>query len=102
MNELDAWVAAAIGELGLQPGDVRPTAVLDVARDVAHQVLRPAAPLTTYLVGVAVGRGTDPADAVARISALAHAWSARPAAEPAQAADPGGAAGKSVADPPTQ
>ena len=31
--------------------------VLDLARDAAHQVERPAAPLTTFLVGVAVGRG---------------------------------------------
>jgi hypothetical protein len=47
---------------------------LDVARDVAHQVARPAAPLTTYLLGVAVGRGADPTEAAARITALADQW----------------------------
>ena len=31
--------------------------VLDLARDAAHEIERPAAPLTTFLVGVAVGRG---------------------------------------------
>ena len=31
--------------------------LLDLARDAAHEVERPAAPLTTFLVGVAVGRG---------------------------------------------
>ena len=31
--------------------------VLDLARDAAHRIERPAAPLTTFLVGVAVGRG---------------------------------------------
>ncbi len=74
MNELDAWVAAAAAELGLEPGEVRAKLVLDVARDVAHQVLRPGAPVTTYLLGLAVGRGADPADAAARISALAKDW----------------------------
>ena len=74
MNELDAWLAAASAELGLQPGDVPAKVVLDVARDVAHQVLRPGAPVTAYLLGVAVGRGADPADAAARISDLARSW----------------------------
>lgn len=74
MNQLDSWVVAAAGELGLEPADVRTGEVLDVARDVAHQVLRPGAPVTAYLMGLAVGRGADPADVAARISALAHGW----------------------------
>ena len=74
MNELDAWIAAAAGELGLAPGEARAKQVLDVARDVAHQVLRPGAPVTAYLMGLAVGRGADPADVAARISALAQDW----------------------------
>jgi Domain of unknown function (DUF6457) len=74
VNELDKWVAAASAELGLQAGDVSVDVVLDVARDVAHQVLRPGAPVTAYLLGLAVGRGADPAEAAARISALALAW----------------------------
>jgi hypothetical protein len=77
MNELDRWIAAAATELGLEPGDVQPDVVLNVARDVAHQVLRPGAPLTAYLMGVAVGRGADPADVAARISTLALAWPGR-------------------------
>jgi hypothetical protein len=82
MSDLDVWVAAAADELGLRPGDVQSKAVLDIAREVAHQVLRPAAPLTAYLMGVAVGRGIDPADAAARISALALAWPEREAPKP--------------------
>ena len=77
MNELDRWVEAACGELGLTPADVEAKTLLDVARDVAHRVLRPGAPITAYLMGIAVGRGADPADAAARISALALAWPAR-------------------------
>ena len=78
MNELEAWVAGASAELGLRPEDVPTKVVLDVARDVAHQVLRPAAPVTAYLLGVAVGRGADPADVAARISDLARNWPGDP------------------------
>ncbi|MFI5495511.1 DUF6457 domain-containing protein [Actinoplanes sp. NPDC051859] len=48
--------------------------VLDVARDVAHNVVRPGAPISAYLMGIAVGRGADPADVAARLSALAKNW----------------------------
>jgi hypothetical protein len=37
--------------------------VLDLARDAAHGIARPAAPITTFLVGLAAGR--DGADAAA-------------------------------------
>jgi len=77
MNEMDAWVAAAVQELGLESGDVQTKRILDVARDVAHQVLRPGAPVTAYLMGVAVGRGADPGDVAERISALAADWETR-------------------------
>jgi hypothetical protein len=77
VNELDAWIEAASAELGLAPGDVMAKEVLDVARDVAHQVLRPGAPVSAYLMGVAVGRGAEPSDVAARLSALALAWPAR-------------------------
>ena len=74
MNELDAWVEAAALELGLDPGVIEPKQVLDVARDVAHQVIRPGAPVTAYLMGIAVGRGADPADVAGRLQALALGW----------------------------
>ena len=79
MNELDAWVAAAATELGLEPGDVPVKPVLDVARDVAHGVLRPGAPVTTYLMGVAVGRGADPLEVAKRLGEMAGAWQQRDA-----------------------
>ncbi|MCB8916067.1 MAG: molybdopterin-guanine dinucleotide biosynthesis protein [Thermoleophilales bacterium] len=34
-------------------------AVLDLTRDVAHDVARPAAPLTTFALGLALGRLPD-------------------------------------------
>ena len=68
---LDEWLAEAAGSLGLDPATVDKRLVLDLARDVAHAVERPAAPLTAYLLGVAVGRGADPAAAAEALSALA-------------------------------
>ena len=57
MNTLDEWAETACRELGLDPASLDVKLVLDLARDVAHGVARPAAPLTAYLLGVAVGQG---------------------------------------------
>jgi Domain of unknown function (DUF6457) len=74
MGELDDWLAEVAVALGVPADAVRRDMVLDVTRDVAHGVARPAAPLTAYLIGVAVGRGTDPAVAVATVTRMAHDW----------------------------
>lgn len=73
---LDEWTATACAELGLDPAEANTELVLDLARDVAHNVLRPAAPVSAYLLGLAVGSGADPADAAARLTALAQRASA--------------------------
>ncbi len=72
MNPLDVWQAEAAAALGVtgQWSDQHRDLVLDLARDVAHGVTRPAAPLTTYLAGIAVGAGLAPAEAAARITGL--------------------------------
>ena len=64
--DLDEWVTAARAELGLEDS-VDLGLLLDVARDVAHGVERRAAPVTTYLLGLAVGRGATPEDAAAAV-----------------------------------
>ncbi|MCW3840273.1 DUF6457 domain-containing protein [Micromonospora yasonensis] len=74
MTVMDDWVTAACAELGLDPAEVSVPIVLDLAKDVAHQVLRPGAPVTAYLLGVAVGRGADPTATAARLSELAGSW----------------------------
>lgn len=86
---LDQWITAVKSELGIDlPVDVK--ALLDLARDAAHGVDRPAAPLTTFLVGYAAARaeasGADPAQAVAEASRKAAGLALRWAAE-AKAAD---------------
>jgi hypothetical protein len=48
-------------------GDV--AAVLDLARDAAHGIARPAAPVTTFIAGVAVGRGLPLSEVVAALNA---------------------------------
>ncbi len=73
MNTLEEWTQAVVAELGLTNAADRDL-VLDLARDVAHNVARPAAPLTTYLAGVAVGAGQDASDVAARITRLAEGW----------------------------
>ncbi len=75
---VDAWIAAVGAELGLDPTDVPIRAVLDLARVAAHQVERPAAPLTAFMLGLAAGRGADLPDATARIERLADGWPTGP------------------------
>ena len=75
-SQLDAWSAALAQELGIDQASLGHTsALLDVARDAAHAVARPAAPLTTFLVGWAVGTGaTSLEDALAAVERLASRW----------------------------
>jgi hypothetical protein len=74
MNILEEWTAVICADLGLDPGVADIRAVLDLAREAAHGVDRPAAPLTAYLVGVAVGRGLTLPDASQRVLALVALW----------------------------
>ena len=69
---LTEFVELACGELDLSVRDVDTTLVLDLAREVAHNTVRPAAPVSAYLLGLAVGKGGDPAELAARLTALAQ------------------------------
>jgi hypothetical protein len=71
---MDEWLTALSAAIGTEDFTFDNNAihtVLDLARDAAHGVARPAAPLTTFLVGVAVGRGTPLGEAAAKATALA-------------------------------
>ncbi|MET8687496.1 NTP transferase domain-containing protein [Streptomyces sp. NPDC004732] len=97
-NVLDEWISAVKDELGIEL-DVDTGALLDLARDAAHGVARPAAPLTTFLVGYAAaqaaarGGAAGGAEAVAEATRKAAALAARWADEDQQDAKPGSAAG---------
>ncbi|GHI06343.1 molybdopterin-guanine dinucleotide biosynthesis protein [Streptomyces cellostaticus] len=74
---LDEWISAVKDELGLDL-DVDTGLLLDLARDAAHGVARPAAPLTTFLVGYAAAQAKGGPEAVAeaarKAAALAVRW----------------------------
>jgi hypothetical protein len=85
-KQLADWCAAAAAELGLAGHELAEAdidAILGLAGVAAHNVLRPAAPLTTFLAGYAVGLrssaggGRGALDGpIAKLSALAQAWDA--------------------------
>jgi hypothetical protein len=56
MSVLEDWTATVCAALDLDPSSVDRDLLLDLTRDVAHGVARPAAPLTSFLVGLAAGR----------------------------------------------
>jgi len=55
MIALTQWSERLTAALGIEGIEVDIAAVLSLAGTAAHSVLRPAAPLTTYLVGYAAG-----------------------------------------------
>ena len=76
---LEDWVNELAEHLAIDPAVVDVEAVLDLARDAAHGVSRPAAPVSTFLAGYAAARSGGDADAVraalARASELAARYS---------------------------
>lgn len=72
---MQAWIDAVCAELEIT-AEVDVDALLEVARDAAHNVERPAAPVSTYLLGIAAAAGIDVREAADRIGALAKGWSA--------------------------
>jgi Domain of unknown function (DUF6457) len=74
---LDEWIDEVCSALRIDPDDVDVTEILDLARDAAHLVERRAAPVTTYLVGVAAGRRETPDAASEAAGAVAALLKAR-------------------------
>jgi hypothetical protein len=72
-DDIDRWIADLCAALDLDPVAVDRDLLLDLARDAAHAVARPAAPLTTFLVGLAAGRNGGDADAIGEAAAIATA-----------------------------
>jgi hypothetical protein len=71
--DLKPWLNALAQALQIPEGaptDAAMRTLLNLARDAAHEVERPAAPLTTFLVGVAVGRGATVDAAAGTASSL--------------------------------
>lgn len=73
-SAIDRWFMTVAEDLAVtaNPADTR--TILDLTKDVAHNVDRPAAPVTSYLVGIAVGRGMPLTEAIKRVRDLADSW----------------------------
>ncbi|AIG63673.1 hypothetical protein CATYP_02125 [Corynebacterium atypicum] len=81
------WLVEAATQLGVAPDALTPVIrdLLDLTRDVAHGPSRPAAPLTSFLVGIAAGRELSAAASpeettelvrakIAELQPLLHEW----------------------------
>ena len=66
--EVEEWLVQAGAALDVSVADVLPKdlrrEMLDLTGDIAHNVVRVAVPWTSYLIGVAVGRGASPQEAL--------------------------------------
>ncbi|MEU5999804.1 NTP transferase domain-containing protein [Streptomyces sp. NPDC047197] len=104
---LDEWISAVKDELGIEL-DVDTGLLLDLARDAAHGVARPAAPLTTFLVGYAAARAAEGggpeavAEAARKAAALATRWAEEGVSEAASGGKPGAVPDASAAPDPGQ
>jgi Domain of unknown function (DUF6457) len=69
---MDNWIDDLARSLGEEPLTAAETAqLLDTARDVAHRVERKFTPLSTFVIGCAVGRKlADGADRTGTLGAL--------------------------------
>jgi Domain of unknown function (DUF6457) len=74
MADVEAWLGEVAAGLGVPADEVLPESVreelLALTGDIAHNVVRLAVPLTSYLIGVAVGRGASPQEALRIVAEL--------------------------------
>jgi hypothetical protein len=74
MADVEAWLGEVGAGLGVPVDEVLPESVragmLALTGDIAHNVVRLAVPLTSYLMGVAVGRGASPQEALRIVAEL--------------------------------
>ena len=74
MADVETWLDEVAAGLGVRADEVLPESVraemLALTGDIAHNVVRLAVPLTSYLVGVAVGRGASPQEALRIVAEL--------------------------------
>lgn len=75
---MEPWVISLCARLGVPVDDVDVNAILDLAKDAAHSVERPAAPVTTFVAGYAAAlRGGGAAEVSAALDSageLARDW----------------------------
>lgn len=88
---LHDWIDELCDALDIEDADLDEGLILDVAREAAHNVERPAAPLTTFLLGFASAKSNgDPAETerLAGIAMdLAQKWDRPAGAKPSEESD---------------
>jgi hypothetical protein len=72
-DALAEWAEAACAELGIDWDDAAGV-VLELADDIARSVDEPAATISVFLLGLAVGHGHPVAGAAVRLRELAGDW----------------------------
>jgi hypothetical protein len=77
-SELSDFARDLATALGLDDVEADVAAVLSLASDAAHAYIRPAAPLATFLAGIAAGRNGGTADSLADAVSRAKDFCARP------------------------
>ncbi|MEZ0446464.1 DUF6457 domain-containing protein [Cellulomonas sp. ICMP 17802] len=75
--DLPEWIDHITTALGVERELVDIDRLLQVAADVAHQVARPAVPVTMFVAGLAAA-SANPSDVLAWIEGRAQAWTAEP------------------------
>jgi hypothetical protein len=63
---LSSWNSRLSSALGIPPADI--DVILDLAAVAAHNVVRPAAPITAFLVGYATAMGSAGSDGPTALS----------------------------------
>ena len=71
---MEMWLGEVAGALDVTLEDVLPAPTQDelltLTGDIAHNVVRLAVPLSSYLIGVAVGRGASADEAIRIVAEL--------------------------------
>jgi hypothetical protein len=78
MDELSDFAAGLAEALELEGVEVDVARVLSLASDAAHAYVRPAAPVATFLAGVAAGRAGATAESIQTALDRAAGFCARP------------------------
>jgi hypothetical protein len=74
MADVDDWLSDVALALGVPAGEVLSEPlreqILGLTGEIEHNVVRVAVPWTSYLIGVAVGRGASPQEALRIVAEL--------------------------------
>lgn len=76
VDAVDSFAEILSSELGVTM-ETGTGELLDLAKDVAHQVARPATPVATYIMGLAAANGHDSTAIAAAVGHSIELWRAQ-------------------------